>query len=97
LTFDDVAGIDEARAELQQVVDILRNKSRYEQVGARLPRGILLSGPSGTGKTLLAKCLANEARVGFISCSASDFVEMLVGRGAARVRKLFQDGHAQQP
>eukprot|EP00940_MAST-03C_sp_MAST-3C-sp2_P002921 g2921.t1 len=88
--FSDVAGIDAAKVEMQEVVSFLRDPSRYRRVGAKLPKGILLWGPSGTGKTLLARAVAAEANVAFFSCSASDFVEMLVGRGAARVRDLFQ-------
>ncbi|CAM9769372.1 unnamed protein product [Ascophyllum nodosum] len=98
VSFADVAGADEAKAELAELVDFLgEGAARYADVGARLPRGVLLSGPSGTGKTLLARAMAAEAGVPFFSCSASDFVEMLVGRGAARVRDLFQRGVASQP
>ncbi|TMW58937.1 hypothetical protein Poli38472_007082 [Pythium oligandrum] len=89
ISFDDVAGIDGARQELEEVVDFLRNPARYEAIGAKVPKGVLLCGPSGTGKTLLARAVASEAGVAFLFCSASDFVEMLVGRGAARVRDLF--------
>ncbi|GAB9468803.1 ATP-dependent zinc metalloprotease FtsH [Globisporangium polare] len=89
ICFDDVAGIDIARKELEEVVDFLRNPERYEAMGAKVPKGVLLCGPSGTGKTLLARAVASEAGVAFLFCSASDFVEMLVGRGAARVRDLF--------
>lgn len=89
-TFDDVAGIDEAKVEMRELVTMLQNPKRYRQLGARLPRGYLLVGPSGTGKTLLAKAVAGEARAAFFQCSASDFVETLVGRGAARVRDLFE-------
>lgn len=88
-TFADVAGIVQAKAEMQSVVELLRDPRKYRIVGARQPRGILLVGPSGTGKTLLAKAVAGEAGVPFFSCSASDFVETLVGRGAARIRSLF--------
>lgn len=88
-TFADVAGIAQAKSEMQSVVELLRDPQRYRFVGARQPRGILLVGPSGTGKTLLAKAVAGEAGVPFFSCSASDFVETLVGRGAARIRSLF--------
>ncbi|CAN0355541.1 unnamed protein product, partial [Ectocarpus sp. 8 AP-2014] len=97
VSFADIAGADEAKVELKELVDFLTFPARYADVGARLPRGVLLSGPSGTGKTLLARAMAAEARVPFFSCSASDFVEMLVGRGAARVRDLFQRGVASQP
>ncbi|RLN43688.1 hypothetical protein BBJ28_00024382 [Nothophytophthora sp. Chile5] len=89
ISFDDVAGIDIARKELEEVVDFLRHPSRYQAIGAKVPKGVLLCGPSGTGKTLLARAVASEAGVAFLFCSASDFVEMLVGRGAARVRDLF--------
>ena len=89
ITFNDVAGIDGARRELEEVVDFLRHPARYLAIGAKVPKGVLLCGPSGTGKTLLARAVASEAGVAFLFCSASDFVEMLVGRGAARVRDLF--------
>ncbi|KAH7491315.1 hypothetical protein PRIC1_014204 [Phytophthora ramorum] len=89
ISFDDVAGIDVARKELEEVVDFLRHPARYQAIGAKVPKGVLLCGPSGTGKTLLARAVASEAGVAFLFCSASDFVEMLVGRGAARVRDLF--------
>lgn len=88
--FADVAGIDAALVEMREIVHFLRDPSDYQRIGAKLPKGILLWGPSGTGKTLLARAVATEAHVAFFSCSASDFVEMLVGRGAARVRDLFQ-------
>ncbi|TDH69692.1 hypothetical protein CCR75_001291 [Bremia lactucae] len=87
--FRDVAGIDDARQELEEIVDFLRFPAKYEAIGAKVPKGVLLCGPSGTGKTLLARAVASEAKVAFLFCSASDFVEMLVGRGAARVRDLF--------
>ncbi|CAI5737698.1 unnamed protein product [Hyaloperonospora brassicae] len=89
ITFKDVAGIDGARQELEEVVDFLRYPARYLAIGAKVPKGVLLCGPSGTGKTLLARAVASEAGVAFLFCSASDFVETLVGRGAARVRDLF--------
>nr|CCA19660.1 cell division protease ftsH putative [Albugo laibachii Nc14]CCA23092.1 cell division protease ftsH putative [Albugo laibachii Nc14] len=89
VSFQDIGGIDDARKELEEIVDFLHNPGRYQAIGARVPRGILLCGPSGTGKTLLARALAAEANIAFLFCSASDFVEMLVGRGAARVRDLF--------
>jgi cell division protease FtsH len=96
VTFDDVAGCDEAKFELQEVVSFLRNPKQYEGVGARIPKGVLLVGPPGTGKTLLARAVAGEAKVPFFLISGSDFVEMFVGVGAARVRDLFQQakGHA---
>jgi cell division protease FtsH len=90
VTFADVAGEDEAKAELSQVVDFLRNPIKYQSIGARLPKGVLLVGPPGTGKTLLARAIAGEAGVAFITISASEFVEMFVGVGASRVRDLFE-------
>ena len=89
VTFDDVAGADEEKAELQEVVDFLRNPDKYTEIGARIPHGLLLVGPPGTGKTLLARAVAGEADVQFLSISGSDFVEMYVGVGASRVRDLF--------
>ena len=89
ITFDDVAGVDEEKAELQEVVDFLRNPAKFTQIGAKIPHGILLAGPPGTGKTLLAKAVAGEADVRFLSISGSDFMEMYVGVGASRVRDLF--------
>ena len=89
VTFADVAGADEEKAELQEVVDFLRNPDKYTQIGARIPHGLLLVGPPGTGKTLLARAVAGEAGVQFLSISGSDFVEMYVGVGASRVRDLF--------
>ncbi|EKX50035.1 hypothetical protein GUITHDRAFT_47181, partial [Guillardia theta CCMP2712] len=89
-SFDDIAGIDASKAEVMEVVDIMKNPQKYLKVGARIPAGILLCGPPGTGKTLLARAIAAEAKVPFIFCSGSDFVEMFVGRGAARVRELFE-------
>jgi len=90
VTMRDVAGLDEVKAELQEVVDFLREPERYAVLGARIPRGILLSGPPGTGKTLLARAVAGEAGVAFLSASGSDFVELFAGTGAARVRALFE-------
>src|SRR6266446_9222575 len=89
VTFDDVAGIDEARGELMEVVDFLKNPDRYRRLGGKIPKGVLIVGAPGTGKTLLAKAVAGEAGVPFFSLSGSDFVEMFVGVGAARVRDLF--------
>ncbi len=89
VTFEDVAGVDEEKAELQEVVDFLRNPQKFADIGARIPHGILLSGPPGTGKTLLARAVAGEADVQFLSISGSDFMEMYVGVGASRVRDLF--------
>ncbi|MCX7824805.1 MAG: ATP-dependent zinc metalloprotease FtsH [Verrucomicrobiae bacterium] len=97
VTFADVAGCDEAKLELQEVVDFLKNPKRYQALGAKIPKGVLLVGPPGTGKTLLAKAIAGEADVPFFSISGSDFVEMFVGVGAARVRDLFQQGKAHAP
>jgi cell division protease FtsH len=96
-TFSDVAGIDEAELELGEVVDFLRKPERYRKLGARIPRGVLLSGPPGTGKTLLARAVAGEADVPFFWLSASEFVEMFVGVGASRVRDLFQQAKAAAP
>jgi cell division protease FtsH len=90
VTFQDVAGVEEEKAELQEVVDFLRNPAKFTQIGARIPHGILLAGPPGTGKTLLAKAVAGEADVQFLSISGSDFMEMYVGVGASRVRDLFE-------
>jgi len=89
-TFADVAGVDEEKAELQEIVDFLRNPEKFTNIGARIPHGILLSGPPGTGKTLLARAVAGEADVQFLSISGSDFMEMYVGVGASRVRDLFE-------
>ncbi|NUN07311.1 MAG: ATP-dependent zinc metalloprotease FtsH [Bdellovibrio sp.] len=96
-TFNDVAGVDESKAELQEVVDFLKNPDFYGRLGARMPKGILLVGPPGTGKTLLAKAVAGEARVPFFSISGSEFVEMFVGVGAARVRDLFEQARQKAP
>ena len=97
VTFADVAGEEEAKGELTEVVDFLKNPAKYHSIGARLPRGILLIGPPGTGKTLLAKAVAGEAGVPFFSVSASEFVEMFVGVGASRVRDLFEKAKASSP
>ena len=97
VTFDDVAGADEEKAELQEVVDFLKNPEKYTRLGARIPKGILLVGPPGTGKTLLAKAVAGEAGVHFLSISGSDFVELYVGVGASRVRDLFEQAKKQAP
>jgi cell division protease FtsH len=97
VTFADVAGCDEAKFELQEVVDFLKNPDRYKLLGAKIPKGVLLVGPPGTGKTLLARAVAGEAGVKFFSLSGSDFVEMFVGVGAARVRDLFQQAKASAP
>ena len=97
VTFRDVAGLDEEKEELQEVVDFLRNPEKYTKIGAKIPHGILLSGPPGTGKTLLAKAVAGEAEVRFLSISGSDFMEMYVGVGASRVRDLFQQAKKTAP
>lgn len=97
ITFADVAGVDEAKEELEEIVEFLRNPDRYIRVGARPPRGVLLVGLPGTGKTLLAKAVAGEADVPFISCSASEFVELYVGMGASRVRDLFARAKKEAP
>ncbi|XP_065045433.1 phosphomethylpyrimidine synthase, chloroplastic-like isoform X3 [Musa acuminata AAA Group] len=97
VTFDDVAGVDEAKEELEEIVEFLRNPDRYIRLGARPPRGVLLVGLPGTGKTLLAKAVAGEAEVPFISCSASEFVELYVGMGASRVRDLFARAKKEAP
>ncbi len=97
VTFADVAGIDEAKAELEEIVSFLRDQPRYSRLGARIPKGILLVGPPGTGKTLVAKAVAGEAGVPFFSISGSEFVEMFVGVGAARVRDLFEQARQAAP
>jgi cell division protease FtsH len=96
-TFKEVAGCDEAKEELAEVVDFLKNPARYHDIGARIPKGVLLVGPPGSGKTLLAKAVAGEARVPFFTISGSDFVEMFVGVGAARVRDLFEQSRKAAP
>src|SRR5262245_28613499 len=97
VTFEDVAGIDEAKEELMQVVDFLKNPERYRRLGGKIPKGVLIVGAPGTGKTLLAKAVAGEAGVPFFSISGSDFVEMFVGVGAARVRDLFEQAEGKAP
>ena len=97
VTFADVAGLDEEKAELQEVVDFLRNPTKYTDIGAKIPHGILLAGPPGTGKTLLARAVAGEAQVQFLSISGSDFMEMYVGVGASRVRDLFDQAKKLAP
>ena len=97
ITFKDVAGQDEAKESLQEVVDFLHNPGKYTAIGAKLPKGALLVGPPGTGKTLLAKAVAGEAHVPFFSLSGSDFVEMFVGVGASRVRDLFEEAKKNAP
>ncbi len=97
VTFADVAGVDEAKKELEEVVDFLKNPTKYKALGARTPKGVILVGPSGTGKTLLAKALAGEAKTAFYSIAGSEFMEMLVGVGAARVRDLFGQAKKNAP
>jgi cell division protease FtsH len=97
VTFDDVAGVDEAKTELREIVEFLKDPSRYGQLGARAPKGVLLVGPPGTGKTLLARAVAGEAGVPFYSINGSEFVEMFVGVGAARVRDLFEQARQKAP
>ena len=95
--FKDVAGLQEEKEELEEVVDFLKNPNMYTSLGARIPKGILLVGPPGTGKTLLAKAVAGEAGVPFFSISGSNFVEMFVGVGASRVRDLFEQAKRNAP
>eukprot|EP00271_Cylindrocystis_brebissonii_P000002 TRINITY_DN0_c0_g2_i1.p1 TRINITY_DN0_c0_g2~~TRINITY_DN0_c0_g2_i1.p1 ORF type:complete len:461 (-),score=84.09 TRINITY_DN0_c0_g2_i1:62-1444(-) len=97
VSFEDVAGADQAKLELQEVVDFLKNPDKYTQLGAKIPKGCLLVGPPGTGKTLLARAVAGEAGVPFFSCAASEFVELFVGVGASRVRDLFDKAKAKAP
>jgi len=97
VTWDEVAGLEEARAEMEEIVDFLRDSKRFAALGARVPKGILLYGPPGTGKTLLAKAVAHESGASFYSQSASAFVEMFAGLGAARIRKLFEDARKSAP
>lgn len=97
VTFSDVAGVDEAKQELVEVVDFLKNPARFHRLGAKIPKGLLLVGPPGTGKTLLAKAVAGEAKVPFFSISSTEFVEMFVGVGASRVRDLFERAKARSP
>jgi cell division protease FtsH len=96
-TFSDVAGIDEAKAELEEIIDFLKDPQRFQKLGGKIPKGVLLVGPPGTGKTLLARAIAGEANVPFFSISGSDFVEMFVGVGASRVRDLFEQGKKHAP
>src|SRR6059058_4083980 len=97
VTWEDVAGVEEVRAELAEVVDFLRDPKRFEALGARVPKGLLLYGPPGTGKTMLAKAVAHESGAHFYSASASSFVEMFAGLGAARIRKLFAEARKNAP
>ena len=97
VTFKDVAGIDEAKAELEEIIDFLRDPQKFTKLGGRIPKGVLLAGSPGTGKTLLARAIAGEAGVPFFTISGSDFVEMFVGVGASRVRDLFSQGKKNAP
>ena len=97
ITFDDVAGIDEAKEELEEVVEFLKNPQKFQRLGGKIPKGLLLIGPPGTGKTLLARAIAGEANVPFFTISGSDFVEMFVGVGASRVRDMFEQGKKNAP
>jgi cell division protease FtsH len=97
VTFDDVAGIDEAKVELEEVVEFLRDPQKFQRLGGKIPKGCLLVGPPGTGKTLLARAIAGEANVPFFTISGSDFVEMFVGVGASRVRDMFEQGKKNAP
>jgi cell division protease FtsH len=97
VTFDDVAGVDEAKEELEEIIDFLKDPQRFQRLGGKIPKGVLLMGPPGTGKTLLARAIAGEANVPFFSISGSDFVEMFVGVGASRVRDLFEQGKKHAP
>ncbi len=97
IKFDDVAGEDEAKENLTEIVDYLHNPKKYEEIGAKMPKGILLVGPPGTGKTMLAKAVAGEANVPFFSMSGSEFVEMFVGMGASKVRDLFKQARKKPP
>jgi cell division protease FtsH len=97
VTFEDVAGIDEAKVELEEVVEFLRDPQKFQRLGGKIPKGVLLVGPPGTGKTLLARAIAGEANVPFFTISGSDFVEMFVGVGASRVRDMFEQGKKNAP
>jgi len=97
VTFEDVAGVDEAKQELVEIIEFLKDPARFTELGGKLPKGVLLVGPPGTGKTLLAKAVAGESRVPFFSLSGSEFVEMFVGLGAARVRDLFVQARQKAP
>src|ERR1700750_1959692 len=95
--WDEIAGVDEAKDELREVVDFLRDPKRFAKLGARVPKGVLLHGPPGTGKTLLAKAVAHESGAQFFSQSAASFVEMFAGLGAARIRRLFREARKAAP
>src|SRR5207302_3836835 len=97
VTFQDVAGADEAKVELQEIIEFLKEPSKFQRLGGKIPRGVLLLGPPGTGKTLLARAVAGEAGVPFFSISGAEFVEMFVGVGASRVRDLFDQAKKNAP
>src|SRR5882724_2306687 len=97
ITFEDVAGVDEAKQDLQEIVEFLRDPGKFQRLGGRIPRGVLLVGPPGTGKTLIARAVAGEANVPFFTISGSDFVEMFVGVGASRVRDMFEQAKKNAP
>lgn len=97
ITFEDVAGVDEAKQDFEEIVEFLRTPGKFSALGAKIPKGVLLTGPPGTGKTLLAKAIAGEAGVPFFSLSGSEFIEMFVGVGASRVRDLFNKAKANSP
>ena len=97
VTFKDVAGVEEAKTDLEEIVEFLKNPKKFTRLGGRIPKGVLLVGPPGTGKTLLARAVAGEASVPFYTISGSDFVEMFVGVGASRVRDLFEQGKKNAP
>ena len=97
VTFEDVAGVDEAKDDLKEIVDFLRDPQKFQRLGGRIPKGVLLVGPPGTGKTLLARAIAGEANVPFFTISGSDFVEMFVGVGASRVRDMFEQARRTRP
>ena len=97
ITFSDVAGADEAKMELHEIIEFLKEPTKFQKLGGKIPRGVLLLGPPGTGKTLLARAVAGEAGVPFFSISGADFVEMFVGVGASRVRDLFEQGKEECP
>ena len=94
---EDVAGVDEAKQDLQEIVEFLRDPGKFQRLGGKIPRGVLLVGPPGTGKTLIARAVAGEANVPFFTISGSDFVEMFVGVGASRVRDMFEQGKKNAP
>src|SRR5437879_8857757 len=97
VTFKDVAGVDEAKLELHEIIEFLKEPQKFTKLGGKIPKGVLLMGPPGTGKTLLARAIAGEANAPFFSISGSDFVEMFVGVGASRVRDLFEQGKKNAP